>query len=127
MSTGIATIVVQFGLATMPFGIDRSASALTSGTTSGHVGVHAPGRRVVDDGGAGRGDPRRERPRGGGAGREQGDVEPVVVGGVGVLDGELLVAEGERAARRAGRGEQPELVDAGTSAPARILRMTPPT
>ena len=48
---------------------------------------------------------------GGGAGREQGDVEPVVGGGVGVLDRELLVAEGERAAGRAGRGEEPELVE----------------
>ena len=34
----MATIVVQFGLATMPFGIDRSASAFTSGTTSGTSG-----------------------------------------------------------------------------------------
>src|SRR5213592_1741062 len=31
-------IVEQFGLATMPFGIERSASALTSGTTSGTSG-----------------------------------------------------------------------------------------
>ena len=38
MSTGIATIVVQFGLATMPLGIDWSAWAFTSGTTSGTSG-----------------------------------------------------------------------------------------
>ena len=38
LSTGIATIVVQLGLATMPFGIDPSASALTSGTTRGTSG-----------------------------------------------------------------------------------------
>src|SRR5215210_1432781 len=31
-------IVEQFGLATMPLGIDRSASAFTSGTTSGTSG-----------------------------------------------------------------------------------------
>src|SRR4051812_26842085 len=32
------TIVVQFGLATIPLGIDASAPALTSGTTSGTSG-----------------------------------------------------------------------------------------
>ena len=37
-STGMATIVVQLGLATMPFGIESRASALTSGTTSGTSG-----------------------------------------------------------------------------------------
>ena len=34
----MATMVVQFGLATMPFRIDASAAALTSGTTSGTSG-----------------------------------------------------------------------------------------
>jgi hypothetical protein len=34
----MAAIVVQFGFATMPFGIDRSASGLTSETTSGTSG-----------------------------------------------------------------------------------------
>ena len=38
MRTGIATIVVQFGLATIPFGIDASASGFTSETTSGTSG-----------------------------------------------------------------------------------------
>ncbi len=38
MSTGIATIVVQFGLATIPFGIDPRASSLTSLTTKGTSG-----------------------------------------------------------------------------------------
>ena len=36
--TGMPAIVVQFGFATMPFGIERSASAFTSGTTSGTSG-----------------------------------------------------------------------------------------
>ena len=34
----MATIVVQLGLATMPLGIDRRASGLTSDTTSGTSG-----------------------------------------------------------------------------------------
>ncbi|MEI2641674.1 MAG: hypothetical protein V9G10_04920 [Candidatus Nanopelagicales bacterium] len=38
MRTGIAAIVVQFGLATMPFGIESSAPGLTSATTSGTSG-----------------------------------------------------------------------------------------
>ena len=76
-----------------------------------HVGVHAPGRGVVDDRGARGRDPRGEGPGGGGAGGEQRDVEAVEVGGVGVLHGELLVAEAQRPPRRPGRGEQPELVE----------------
>ena len=36
--TGMATIVVQFGLATIPLRISRNAAALTSGTTSGTSG-----------------------------------------------------------------------------------------
>ena len=35
LSTGIAAIVVQFGLAMMPFGSSRAASGLTSETISG--------------------------------------------------------------------------------------------
>jgi hypothetical protein len=37
-STGMAAIVVQFGLAMMPFGMFASACAFTSGTTSGTSG-----------------------------------------------------------------------------------------
>src|SRR3954471_2755550 len=37
-STGMNAMVVQFGLATMPFGIDASESSLTSVTTSGTSG-----------------------------------------------------------------------------------------
>src|SRR5581483_4161667 len=37
-STGIAAIVVQFGLATFPFGTRSSACGLTSATTSGTSG-----------------------------------------------------------------------------------------
>ena len=49
LRTGIATIVVQFGLATMPFGIDESASGVHLGDDERDVGIHAPRRRVVDD------------------------------------------------------------------------------
>ena len=38
MSTGIAAIVVQFGLATMPLGMVSRSSGLTSLTTSGTSG-----------------------------------------------------------------------------------------
>ncbi len=37
-STGIAAIVVQFGFATIPFGIESSACGFTSDTTSGTSG-----------------------------------------------------------------------------------------
>jgi hypothetical protein len=36
--TGMAAMVVQLGLATMPFGIESSAPGLTSATTSGTSG-----------------------------------------------------------------------------------------
>ena len=57
-----------------------------------HVGVHAEGRGVVDDGHAGGGEPRRQLARRRGAGREQGDVETGRIGDRGVLDGDLAVA-----------------------------------
>ena len=74
-STGMQTMVVQLGLATMPFGMRRRASALTSGTTSGTVGVHAPGRGVVDDDGARGGHLVAQLPGRGRAHGEQGHVD----------------------------------------------------
>ena len=44
-SGGMATIVVQLGLATMPLGIESSACGLTSDTTSGTSGS----RRQADE------------------------------------------------------------------------------
>src|SRR5271154_3290331 len=38
LSTGMATMVVQFGLATIPLGMRANASALASGTTRGTSG-----------------------------------------------------------------------------------------
>ena len=52
----MATIVVQFGLATMPLGIVSRACGVDLRHHERHVGVHAPRRRVVDDDRAGRGD-----------------------------------------------------------------------
>ncbi len=103
LSTGIATMVVQFGLATMPLGMRPEVVGVDLGHHERHVGVHAPGRGVVDDRSRPRlGDPGRERPGGGGAGREQRDVEAGVVGGLGVLHLDLAVAEAQASARRIG-------------------------
>ena len=78
------------------------AAAFTSATTSGHVGVHAPGRRVVDDDRAGGGDLGGELARGGLAGGEQDDVEAGVVGGGRVLDGDLAAVPRQACGRPTG-------------------------
>ena len=116
LSTGIAAIVVQFGLAMMPLIGRRAAHVpveVDLADHQRHVGVLAPGRRVVDHDDPGRGEPRRLHPRHRRARGEQGDVEAGRVGGRGVLDLDLLAAErqlrpAERAEaknRTAGRGE----------------------
>ena len=86
LKTGMATMVVQFGLATMPLGIDASASALASGTTSGTSGS----RRQADElsmtmapAAARRGASSRETAGGGAA---QGEVDAREVGRGRVLD-----------------------------------------
>ena len=66
------------------------------------VGVHPPGRGVVDHDGAGRGEPRRERARGRATGGEQRDVEAGRVGGRGVLDDDLPAAPRRSWCRRSG-------------------------
>ena len=63
--TGMATIVVQLGLATMPLGIEEVGS-VHLGHDQRDVVVHAPGTGVVDHDRTG-----RPRPRG-----EFFDVEP---------------------------------------------------
>ena len=77
----------------------------------GHLGVHPPGARVVDDDGAGLGEARGVRARSGRTGREQGDVDAGRVGGRDVLDDDRLAAVLDRRAGRAGRGEQAQLAD----------------
>ena len=82
-------MVVQFGLATMPFGRWSSACGFTSATTSGTSGSirHADELSMtVTPAAATRG---AERTRAVAAGREQRDVEPGRIGDVGVLDGDL--------------------------------------
>ena len=59
----MATMVVQFGLATMPLGMARSRLGVRLGNDERDVGVHAPGGGVVDDGGAGGDQPGRELAR----------------------------------------------------------------
>ena len=58
LSTGMATMVVQLGLATMPLGIDASVGRVDLGHHQRHLGVHPPGRGVVDH------DAPRRRPSG---------------------------------------------------------------
>ena len=80
-----------------------------SGVHLGHderdVGVHAPGRGVVDDDHARVGDARSEtlgrRP----TCREQGHGEAAVVGGLCVLDFDVVAGPGKVAPCRTGRGE----------------------
>ena len=75
LKTGMATMVVQFGLATMPLGIEAERVGVGLGHDERHVGVHAPGRRVVDDDGAGRGQARGELARHRGGRAAQGEVD----------------------------------------------------
>ena len=84
-----------------------SRSKLTSPTHQRHVGVLAPRRRIVDDDRARGGEPRRLHPRHRRARGEQRDVQPAGVGGLGVLDLDLLTAELQLPALRASRGEEP--------------------
>ena len=108
--------------------VGRASWALTSGTTSGHVGVHAPGRRVVD-----RRWRRRRRPAGAssgdavGAGGEQGDVEAGEVGGGGVLDGDLARPSTAGCGRPSGPRRRSGARRRGRPARRASRRMTPPT
>lgn len=76
----------------------------------GHFWVHAPARRIVDDDCASSGELRREGARGGGAGREDGDVEARWIGGGGVFDEYLAAGEFELAAGRAGGCKKAQFV-----------------
>ena len=94
--TGIATIVVQLGLATMPFGMQGVGVHL--GDDERYLGIHAPGRRIVDDRGA------RSATRSASSSRvvlpaENSATSAGVVGGGGVLDFDLTIAPGRLATR----------------------------
>ena len=101
-------------------------SKLTSDTTSGTSGSlrHADELSItVTPGG---GEPRRLHPRHRRAGGEQRDVQAGRVGGLGVLDLDLLAAERQLLALRARGGEEPHLV-AGKSRSSSSARITWPT
>ena len=63
----------------------------------GNIGVLAPGRRIIDHRGTGRGETRGLNPRHGRPGGEQRDVQTAGVGGLGVFDFDLLPAIREHA------------------------------
>ena len=92
-----------------------------------HVGVLAPRRRVVDHRHPGGGEPRRLHQRHRLAGGEQRDVQTARVGGRGVFDLDLLAAERQLAALRAGRREEPHRLSAGKSRSSSSVRITWPT
>ena len=111
LKTGMATMVVQFGLATMPLGMEASAVGVGLGDDERHVGIHAPGRRVVDDDGAGGGQAggQRRETEAGAEHRARSMPERSAVSGV--LDDDVLVAPGQRRAGRPARGQVPHLID----------------
>ena len=110
-STGIAAIVVQFGLAMMPLRASRDRVRVDLADDERNLGVHAPGAGVVDHGRAGLGEARRVGAAAGGAGREQGDVDARRVGGRDILDDDGLPGELDGGARGARGREQAQLAD----------------
>src|SRR5690606_23711614 len=72
---------------------------------------HAPGARVVDDDGTGRGEARGVLLRGRPTGREERDVDPGEVLRVDVLDDDRVAAPLERGAGRPRRREEAQLPD----------------
>ena len=108
-STGIAAMVVQFGLAMMPLRISASACGLTSLTTSGTSGSRRQAELLsmtVTPASANRGACALEVVA---PAEKSAMSRPGGVGGGGVLDGDLAVAPRQGAAGRAGGGEEPQL------------------
>src|SRR6476469_7808945 len=108
LRTGIAAIVVQFGLAMMPrpAAITPSiASGLTSETTSGIAGSLRKALELSTT----------MTPASTNFGTSAREVEPARVGGLGVLDDDALETtgprEGQHRARGPGRGEEADLLD----------------
>ncbi len=108
LSTGIAAIVVQFGLAMMPLTASASAPGVHLGDDERDLGVTTPRRRVVDDQGTGRREPRGVHLRGGAARGEQGHVDARQVLGLHVLDHHVGPAPRQG---RAGRARGREVAD----------------
>ena len=98
------TMVVQLGLATIPFGMRVEVVLVDLWDHQGHVRVHPPRLGIVDHHGAGPGHHRcplagRRRPH-----AEQGDVDPAVVSRDDVLDLDAV----QDLAGRTVRGEEPQ-------------------
>ena len=100
------TMVVQFGLATIPFGMRSSASALTSGTTSGQSGSMRQAEELSITMAPAAATFSANSRDADGAHGEQGDVDAAVVGGGHVLDDDAV----EDPPGRAGAGEQAQPV-----------------
>ena len=111
ISTGIAAIVVQFGLAMMPLRASAIDSGLTSDTTSGTSGSmrHADELSMTTAPAAanfGASSLDEVAPA-----ENERDVEARHVGRCGILDGDVGVAPRQGRAGRTGRREVPDLVD----------------
>ena len=117
------TMVVQLGLATMPFGMLARASALTSGTTSGTSGSMRQADELsmtMAPAAATCGAHSRDAV---GAHGEQGDVDAAVVGGGDVLDRHAVERRGRPSGTRRSTGPKRRENGARSS----IERITPPT
>ena len=91
-----------------PFRNRRERVRVHLGDDERNVGIHAPGRRIVDDHGSRRRHDGRELAGGRRAGGEEDDVEAGVVGGRRVLDDDLFALPWQTPAGRARRGKQAE-------------------
>ena len=81
------------------------------GHDEGYGWIHPPRRRVVNHDRAGCSELGRQHPRRGGARCAERDVDALEAGGGGILDDDLAAREGEHAAGRALRGEEPDVVE----------------
>ena len=95
----------------MPFGIESSASAFTSGDDQRDLRVHPPGRGVVDDDRAGGGDPGASSSEAALPQENSAMSRPEKSALDGVLDHDLAAAPGQPSARGTRRGEEAHLVE----------------
>ena len=111
LSTGMATMVVQFGLATIPLGMESSAAALASGTTSGTSGSMRQADELsmtMAPAAARRGARVRETEAGA---EHNARSMPGEIGREGVLDDDLPLTPGQGGPGRPARGQVPHVVD----------------
>ena len=126
MSTGIAAIVVQFGLAMIPLRACGRAAPLTSLTISGTSGSirHADELSItMTPAAANFGASTFERCAGG----EQGDVEAGRIGELGILDGDLACPSTARCVPADRAEAKKRISSTGKSRSASSRRITLPT